>query len=127
MIGRNTVQKDIIYSALCRLGNHPTADEVFDCVHADYPRISRTTVYRVLNRMAESGKILKVRVSGGADRFDHTTHPHEHIRCVKCGRVCDIETDGIGDLTGRITDTSGFSVTGFSVEFVGLCPECKKQ
>ena len=56
MEGRNTLQKELIYRALCAMDNHPTAAMVYDQVHRDHPAVSRSTVYRVLARMAEEGK-----------------------------------------------------------------------
>ena len=55
---RHTVQKNMIYAALCELKNHPTAHEVYEHVRTAHPTISKATVYRVLNRMAEQGTIL---------------------------------------------------------------------
>ena len=53
MADRNTVQKDIIYRTLCAMTSHPTAAVVYDRVHGEHPSVSRSTVYRVLARMAE--------------------------------------------------------------------------
>ncbi|WP_353935158.1 transcriptional repressor, partial [uncultured Treponema sp.] len=61
--------------------NHATADEIFAEVIKQNPHISRGTVYRNLNKLAQAGKIKKVSVPEGADRFDHMTIEHYHIRC----------------------------------------------
>ncbi|WP_419550310.1 transcriptional repressor, partial [Paratractidigestivibacter faecalis] len=47
MAGRNTVQREIILEELRGLANHPTADEVYESVHAKHPSISKATVYRI--------------------------------------------------------------------------------
>ena len=44
MSGRNTVQRTIIEDELRRLANHPTADEVYEAVHASHPSIGRAAV-----------------------------------------------------------------------------------
>ena len=44
---RNTRQKQMVYDALTRL-DHPTATQVYECVHAEHPTVSRGTVFRVL-------------------------------------------------------------------------------
>ena len=124
MAERNTVQKALVYGALLRLANHPTADMVYDAVHETNPTISRATVYRVLGRLAEKGMILRVEVTGGADHFDHQTHPHYHIFCRRCGRVCDVGMETIAGLESRITDDAGYKVMGYTVLFDGLCPDC---
>lgn len=124
MTSRNTVQKNVIYNALCRLKNHPTADELYENIHTEFPSISKTTVYRVLGQLAESGVVLRVKINEGADHFDHQTHPHFHIRCTKCGRVDDVETENIGELQSKVTDSCGFLITGVSVQFEGVCSKC---
>ncbi len=129
MARRNTVQQTVIAEKLGELhGMHPTADDVYAAVAAQYPTISKATVYRTLNRMSEDGCALKVPVAGGADRFDDTLVPHYHVQCVACGRVDDVcladETAGL-DLCGMVT-APGYELCGYDLLFRGLCPACKK-
>ena len=84
---RNTIQKEIILSALCQMGNHPTAAMVYEEVHRTHPSISRSTVYRVLGQMAEDGAILHLGLAGSDARFDGNTFQHGHVRCRLCGCV----------------------------------------
>lgn len=123
---RHTVQKDMIYAALCELKNHPTAERVYEQVAKTQPSISKATVYRVLRRMAEQGMILQVPVADGADRYDHQTFRHYHICCDGCGRVDDVEMPDFGDLTEKITDSCGYQLTGQMVLLRGLCPDCRR-
>ena len=53
---RNTLQKEIILRTLCKMREHPTAAMVYEAVHQNHPTISRSTVYRVLAKMAGEGK-----------------------------------------------------------------------
>ncbi len=126
MAERNTRQKSIIYDTLCCLGNHPTAEGVYDALHERHPAISRATVYRVLNGFAGNGTIQKVSVNNGADHFDHRTHPHYHVCCTRCGRVSDVELPYMGPLEQSVGDCRGYKLTGYSIQFDGLCPECQR-
>ena len=121
---RHTIQKDIIYAALCALRNHPTADAVCNEVQRQYPSVSRATVYRVLNAMAEQGKILRLSVDG-ADHYDHQTYRHHHVQCTCCGRVDDVETKVIGDMTAAVTNSCGYMITDASLLFHGICQSCQ--
>ena len=121
---RHTVQKDIIYAALCALHNHPTADAVCREVQHRHPTVSRATVYRVLNAMAEQGKVLRLNVDG-ADHYDHQTHRHDHVQCTCCGRVDDVETAGLDDMTAAVTDSGGYVITAASLLFRGICQSCQ--
>lgn len=123
---RNTAQKEEVYSALVRLADHPTADEVYDFVHLSAPKISRATVYRVLNQLAESGQALRVAVPGGAARFDHRTMPHDHVRCTVCGKVCDVIDGPELSIDYSRVSAMDFKITGHSIIFDGLCRQCEE-
>ena len=122
---RNTNQKKIIRSVLCEL-NHPSASMVYKAVHEKYPTISRATVYRVCAAMAEFGEVRRFTFAGADDRFDITVKPHYHIVCRNCGKVCDVDLPFMETLENHITDASGYTVEAHSLEFSGICPECKK-
>lgn len=121
---RNTVQKQIVYRALCAL-DHPSATEVYDCVHAEHPTISRGTVFRVLSSFAETGKIRKVQLSDSDVRYDYTTNPHYHARCRVCGKVKDVYDPQIVRALGGVC-AEGFEIDGCEVEFFGICAQCKQ-
>ena len=121
---RRTVQKNMVYAALCELGNHPTAEMVYDRVREHSTAVSRATVYRVLNRLAEQGKIL--RLSGeGADHYDHRVDLHHHVQCLICGRVDDVMTRELGDVTALVTDDAGYRISGGTLWFRGVCRDCQ--
>lgn len=127
MIQRNTIQNSLVYEAVNKLQCHATADEIYDMIVHEHPTISRGTVYRNLNRLAEMGKIRKMEIPGGPDRFDHRCHDHCHVKCERCGRVFDVDMDYITGLEKNITDTHGFEFTGYDILFRGICPECQHK
>ncbi len=129
MARRNTVQQKAVACQLSKLhGSHPTADEVYSAVSAEYPTVSKATVYRVLNRMAEEGTALKVNVSDGPDRFDDTLQTHYHVLCTQCGRVDDVEVSpAVASLDlNAAAKAAGYTITGHDLLFRGVCPNCKK-
>ena len=126
MTGRNTIQRAIIEDALRSLANHPSADEVYESVHAEHPTISKATVYRTLGRLAEEGTIGHVRINNGADRFDHQAFSHYHVRCVRCGRVDDVLIPLLGeDVDEAAAKASGYQILGHVLQFDGVCPACQ--
>ena len=123
---RQTKQKQIRYDALCAL-DHPTATEVYGQVHEEYPSVSRATVFRVLGGFATSGKALELRLAGSEVRYDFNVAPHCHARCVRCGRVADVEVDNLPQEGLRAAKIDGFDMGGYVVEFYGVCKECKTE
>ena len=68
---RNTKQRKLVLDAVRQSYNHPTADEIYNAVREQDDRISRGTVYRNLNLLADAGEILSIKTPGGS-RFDRT-------------------------------------------------------
>lgn len=122
---RNTIQREIVFNAVNSLTTHPTPEEIYDYIRKKHPSVSRSTVYRNLNSLAENGDILKVRIPSGADRYDFNTKVHYHIVCEKCGRVDDIEMMQYDGIKENIGNTFGYDVKGYTVVFYGVCSDCK--
>ena len=57
---RNTRQRKLVLDAVRQSYNHPTADEIYNVVRAQDDKISRGTVYRNLNLLADAGEILSI-------------------------------------------------------------------
>jgi Fe2+ or Zn2+ uptake regulation protein len=127
MILRMTHQREIILQELQQSGLHLTADELYDRVKKMLPRISLATVYRNLEILTQAGLIAKREVSGRQKRFDSDVSDHDHIYCIRCHRIDNLDVDRqcIGSLpTSRI---NGYTITGYRLEFVGICRECREK
>ncbi len=122
---RLTPQRQVIMEELAKVNTHPTASEVYDMVRKRIPRIGLGTVYRNLDLMAEKGLIIKLEVSGSQKRFDATTAPHYHIRCIKCGRVDDVDMEPLASLESQVVASTAYQVLGHNVEFTGVCSDCQ--
>ena len=124
---RNTIQRQMIFAALCDLDIHATAEQIYDRVSVQYPSISKATVYRNLAQMAESGEILNVgNFNDGAVHYDHRLDKHYHFACDACGRVFDVSTD-LGEICGKMTGLDGHEVKNHSLTFSGVCRDCLKK
>jgi Fur family ferric uptake transcriptional regulator/Fur family peroxide stress response transcriptional regulator len=127
MIRRNTIQCALVLEAVNKLSCHATADEVYNALVKEHPHISRGTVYRNLQRLSDLGEIRKREFPGSADRFDHLCSDHYHAKCVKCGRVFDVDMEYKADLEKSIKDTHGFVFTGHDIVFKGICSGCERN
>ncbi len=122
-----TVQRRTVYEALIGVTTHPSADGVYELVKDLLPGISRTTVYRVLDRLVEMGVIRRLPHPSCACRFDGNTQRHHHLVCRGCGEVSDVfdlRYDALPMPTGRL---SGFRVEDYSVVFTGICSACRNR
>ena len=102
---------------------HPTAQEIYNMTREKDPTISMGTVYRNLNLLAEQGKILRIKVPGGADRYDGTIAPHNHAVCTRCGMVMDYDYS-FDDLNKALLEKSGFKCEELNITVRGTCKNC---
>jgi Fur family ferric uptake transcriptional regulator len=116
----------VVLKELRKLTSHPTVAELYGITRARLPKISLGTVYRNLELLAQNGIIQKLEIGGSEARFDGNPRQHYHVRCVGCKRVDDVH-DLPGDFVkGEPARLSGYEVLGFHLEFVGVCPECRR-
>lgn len=124
---RMTHQREIILDELGKCKNHPTADALYERVKKRLPRISLATVYRNLEILSEAGMIKKLEISGRQKRFDWDLGQHDHIFCVQCRRVDNIEIEREQKLSLLPGQDRGYKIAGCRVEFFGICPKCQKK
>ena len=124
---RMTNQRESILQELQKSGKHLTADELYERVKKSMPRISLATVYRNLETLSETGIIAKLEISGRQKRFDYDVSEHDHIYCVQCHKLDNIELDR--EVIGYSSTVSalGYKITGYRLELVGICPVCRKN
>jgi Fur family ferric uptake transcriptional regulator len=124
---RMTNQREIILRELVKSKQHLTADELYDIVKKLMPRISLATVYRNLEILSEAGIIGKLEISGRQKRFDYDPGSHDHIYCAVCHRLDNISVKSGTVETKELQSVKGYSVTGYRLEIIGVCPKCQKE
>ncbi len=123
---RMTNQREMILRELKKSKKHLTADQLYERVKKFMPRISLATVYRNLEILSDAAMIRKLEISGRQKRFDSELEDHDHIYCVQCHRIENLDIGGKEVDLGTI-DTKGYEITGRRLEVTGLCPRCQKK
>jgi len=122
-----TVQRRVIFDALLNREDHPTIDQVYEDVKSRIPGVSRTTVYRTLETLAELGVAKKTSHFAAMARFDGNMDHHHHLVCVRCDKVVDFADPVFRGLPLPDARRTGFDIVDFSVYFEGLCLQCKRR
>ncbi|MDR0570839.1 MAG: transcriptional repressor [Clostridiales Family XIII bacterium] len=117
-------QRELILKTVAESREHPSADEVYQAVREADPKLSLGTVYRNLGLLAESGAIVKIPVTGGADRFDGDTSRHLHMKCARCGGLTDIVTDALAGIDEAVARETGEHILSHDLIFEGICKDC---
>jgi Fe2+ or Zn2+ uptake regulation protein len=121
---RNTIQRQIVLETLKRFQTHPTVDEVYAVIKEKHPTISKSTVYRNLRQLAESGEIRQVSFSDGLERYDGGSIEHYHFRCKKCGLIFDIHIEYLVGINEIAEQKYGFKIDSHDIVFTGVCQHC---
>ncbi len=117
-----TYQRILIYKSLVKTKTHPTAEEIYHEVKAEYPSISLATVYKTLETLAEHDLISKVTPLHDLARYDGDTEQHHHLVCLKCRKIIDIHEEALNNL--KVPKETGFKIEGYRIQFEGLCRQC---
>ena len=106
---------------------HLTAEDVYRNLLTEELDIGLATVYRVLTQFEEAGLVVRHHFEGGQSVFelDHGTH-HDHLVCVKCGRVEEFLDNIIENRQREIAKQAGFTITDHSLNIYGVCASCGK-
>lgn len=120
-----TPQRAAILAFLEGNESHPSAEDIFEAVSAEYPMMSLATVYNTIEALKERGLLWELSIDDERKRYDPNTKLHHHLICGVCRKVVDIHMEF--DLDVPEDRAQGFEITGRHVEFYGICPECGKK
>ncbi len=108
--------------------HHLSAEDVYRVLLESGEDIGLATVYRVLTQFEEAGLVNRHNFEGGHSVFelDHGRH-HDHLVCVKCGRVEEFVDPVIEERQQAIADKAGYEITDHSLNIYGICGNCQKK
>jgi Fur family ferric uptake transcriptional regulator len=107
--------------------HHLSAEDIYKVLLESGEEIGLATVYRVLTQFEEAGLIIKHNFEGGQSVFelDHGVH-HDHLVCVKCGKVEEFVDEMIEKRQEEIAVQAGYMITDHSLNIYGICKRCQK-
>jgi len=107
--------------------HHMSAEDVYKTLLTNGEEIGLATVYRVLTQFEDAGLVVRHNFEGGHSVFEVATEEHhDHIVCVKCGRVEEFRDDEIEARQRLVANGLGFELTDHNLNMYGLCPDCRK-
>ncbi|MBS3955668.1 MAG: ferric iron uptake transcriptional regulator [Methylomicrobium sp.] len=107
---------------------HLTAEQVYKILLNENEEIGLATVYRVLTQFEAAGLVKRHHFEGGNSIFelDRGGH-HDHIVCLKCGKVDEFTDPTIESRQKEIASNLGYDLTDHSLYLYGFCTNCKKS
>jgi Fur family ferric uptake transcriptional regulator len=104
---------------------HVTAQELYEKVSEKDSSVGFATVYRMLRKLAEAGFVTEVRVGSAPARYElNPKNHHDHITCIRCGKICEFHNAELEGLQAQIAKSLGFTLTSHVMELYGICKTC---
>jgi len=105
--------------------HHLSAEDVYKELLARGEEIGLATVYRVLTQFEGAGLVRRQHFEGGQSVFElNRGGHHDHLVCIKCGKVVEFVDDLIEQRQQRIATEQGFTLAEHSLVIYGVCEDC---
>ncbi len=106
---------------------HLSAEDIYRVLLDSDEEIGLATIYRVLTQFEGAGLVMRHHFEGGQAVFelDRGKH-HDHLICIKCGKIVEFVNSAIEDQQKKIAEDNGFTITDHSLIIYGDCnnPDC---
>lgn len=105
---------------------HFTAEDLLGESRRRRLGVTRATIFRSLDVLAELGLVERLDLPSGGHAFVacEAAH-HHHIVCSSCGRSSEVEDSGLEAVAASIGRQTGYRVDSHRLELFGLCPSCR--
>ncbi len=95
---------------------HLSAEDVYKALLEAGEEVGLATVYRVLTQFEDAGLVERHNFDGGHSVFelDNGEH-HDHMVCIKTGKVIEFHDERIEELQEEIAVKFGYEITGHNL------------
>jgi Fur family peroxide stress response transcriptional regulator len=121
---RATRQRVALLRLLRQSRHHPTVVELHRLLQKEQRRVSRKTVYEILDSFVRAGLASCPGEGATPARYEANREPHDHARCRKCGRLFDLPSSRVRHGRAMRRAIEGFHVESISVMLRGVCRSC---
>ena len=107
---------------------HMSAEDVYKSLLESGDDVGIATVYRVLTQFEAAGLVFRHNFEGGHSVFElNEGQHHDHILCIKCGKVDEFVDATIEKRQKEIAKQHGYEMTDHTLTIHGVCPDCQKK
>ncbi|MCV2503875.1 MAG: ferric iron uptake transcriptional regulator [Neisseriaceae bacterium] len=107
---------------------HMSADDVYRIVLEKNMDIGVATVYRVLTQFEEAGILTRHHFDTGKAVYElNTGDHHDHMICIRCGKVSEFFDTEMEELQERIASKQGYEILDHALYIYGICPDCSQK
>ncbi len=104
---------------------HYSAEDVYKRLLGEGEEIGLATVYRVLTQFESAGLVTRHHFETGHSVFElNQGDHHDHLVCIRCGKVVEFIDQQIEKLQNEIASKNGFKMTDHYLYIYGVCAAC---
>jgi Fur family ferric uptake transcriptional regulator len=124
-----TRQRDQIAEVVLLSDEHLSVEQIQRELTARGEQVGLATIYRTLDVLVASGVVRAHEFGEGFRRFEPMPErtDHEHLICVRCGKVAEFANERLERMLPVIADEQGFQHQRHRVEIYGVCRECQTR
>jgi len=126
-----TLPRVKIYQILEKAGesDHFSAEDIYKLLMEQGEDVGLATVYRVLTQFEAAGLVSRHHFEGGHSVFElQRDEDHDHIVCVKCGKIREFVDEELVRRQNQIAEELGYSITDRTLYLYGVCAEgCEEK
>ncbi|NKN31612.1 ferric iron uptake transcriptional regulator [Marichromatium bheemlicum] len=107
---------------------HLSAEDVYKQLLSQDEEVGLATVYRVLTQFESAGLVCRRNFEGGQSVFElNSGDHHDHLVCVKCGKVVEFVDPIIEERQSQIAAEKDFHIQDHSLVIYGVCAACQGE
>jgi len=124
-----TRQREQVAELVLTSDDHLSASQIQARLRAQGSRVGLATIYRTLDLLVQSGLVRGHDFGQGFRRYEPmpARAAHEHLICLRCGRVEEFTHERLERMLPIIADEHGFQSERHRVEIYGICHECQRR
>lgn len=125
---RITPERFEVLDAAMDYEGHFGADDLYIIMKNANSHVSRATVYKTLELLAQCELLTKRHFGDHITRFESSfkRQVHDHLICVDCGRIVEFADQRIKKMPEDISEGLGFNFESYSFNIFARCKDPKK-
>lgn len=125
---RSSKNRDSVIYVLMNESVPISVENIFLKMKEKNNKLSLSTVYRIIDKLSELGIVREAARQDDKKLYELVQNGHHHyIICTKCKKMTVLDSCPIGELEQKISDETGFYITGHKYEIYGECEECHNK
>jgi len=101
---------------------HLSAEDIYRVLLDSGEEIGLATIYRVLTQFEGAGLVIRHHFETGQALFElERGKHHDHLICVKCGKIVEFVDESIEAKQKEIAAKNGFRISDHSLIIYGIC------